>query len=299
MEIEKFEIFYIIGLIISVIFMFWILFYSFLILDLTFLIFFWLIYFLSGFGLILNISILFLFICEKIKHKIRRLGVNCFITIQIIILVLVNIYAIYRIYSSFGGEGGLLMYGIWDNKFAWIDNIVYIFSIISLMFFLYINPIIRNNFKEAIVQGRAITWKFGAKKIGREIKKRYYSLRSKYAKLQHQNQLSGKELLKLWQNKFAIFFLIPLAIAALIITPIAFICAVFWLKIFIFNKSEIKNYEKIALLISTIIIGIVACIGPLYALKIYTNISHYLWTVNFFYFFGILLASIIYLRKIF
>ncbi|MFX1339863.1 MAG: hypothetical protein ACFFDK_14720, partial [Promethearchaeota archaeon] len=264
MELEKSEIFYVIGLIISVSFMFWIFFYSFLILDLTFLIFFWLIYFLSGFGLILNISILFLFICEKLKHKIRKIGVNCFIIIQIIIIFLVNIYAIYRIYSSFVGEGGLLMYGIWDNRFAWIDNIIYIFSIISLLIFLYINPIIKNNFKDAIVQGRAITWKFGAKQIGREIKKKYYTLRSKYAKLQLQNQLSGNELLKLWQNKFAVFFLILLAIAAFIITPIAFICVVFWLKIFIFDKSEIKNYEKIALLISTIIIGIVACVGPLY-----------------------------------
>lgn len=299
MEIEKFDLFYIIGLMVSIIFMFWIFLYSFLVLNATFLIFFWLIYFLSGFGLILNISFLFLFICEKIKQKIRSMGVNCFILVQIVILVLVNIYAIYRIYFSFISEGGLLMYGIWESNFAWIDNIVYIFSIISLLIFLYINPIINNNFKEAIVQGRAITWKIGAKKIGREIKKKYYSLRSKYAKLQLQNQMSGKELLKIWQNKFAVFFLIPLAVAAFIFTPIAFVYAVFWLKIFIFSKSEIKRYEKIALLISTIIIGTVACLCPLLELKIYADISHYLWTVNLFYFLGILVASIIYIRKIF
>jgi len=279
--------------------MVWIFLCTFIVLNITFLLFFWVIYFLSGFGFILNIAFLFLFICDKIKENISKRGVTCLIITQLLILIIINIYAIYRIYSSFLGKGGLLVYGILDEGYAWIDNIIYLFSIISLLTFLYINPILKKKFKDTIVQGRAIIWKFRAKTLGREIKKKYYCLRSKYSKIQLQNQMTGQELLKSWQNKLAAFFLIFLALATLIFTPIAFLCIVFWLKIFIFDQFEIKKYEKIAFLISIIIIGTIAFLGPFFNLYLHKELANLLWTVNIFYFLGVFFASILYVKEVF
>ena len=75
--------------------------------------------------------------------------------------------------------------------------------------------------------------------VGRGIKKKYFSVRSKYAKAQLQDQMTGKEVLNLWQNKFAVYLLIPSAIAAFMFTPIVFILAIYWLKVF----PDLQHFE--------------------------------------------------------
>ena len=56
MEEKSYKIIYIIGLIFSSITMLWVLIFGIFTLNITFLIFFWVIKFLSGFGLILGIA---------------------------------------------------------------------------------------------------------------------------------------------------------------------------------------------------------------------------------------------------
>ncbi len=298
MKIEKFDIFYIAGLIISIIYMVWNLFFGVISFNIAFLIFFWVINFLSGFGLILNIAIGFLILFNKLKDKISKVGTYILIYAQIIISCLFIGYAIYRLYSSFTGIGGLSMSGIWQDTYVWIDNIIFIYGIASFLINLYIIPIVKDKFESAVNQGRLMKIKKNAKDVGRGIKKKYFSFRSKYAKAQLQDQMTSKEVLKLWQNKFAIFFLIPSAIAAFIFTPLAFVLAIYWLKIFVFEDVKIKKYENIALLVSMILIGIIAILSRFLSVELYKEIEGLIWTVNIFYLAGLILASVIFIKTI-
>lgn len=298
MKLDRFDIFYIIGLIITTIYMVWEIFFGVLGFNITFLLFFWVINFLSGFGLILNIAIGFLIIFNIMKDRMSKNGTYFLIGAQIGISIAFIIYAIYRLFSSYSGGGGLSMTGIWGDTYVWIDNIIFIYGIASLIINLYIIPVIKDRFESAVNQGRLLRWKKGAKGVGRGIKKKYFSIRSKHAKVQIQDQMTGKEVLNLWQNKFAVYLLIPSAIAAFLFTPIAFILAIYWLKIFILEDTEIKFYENIALLASMVFIGLVAILSRFLNVEFYKDILDLIWTVNIFYLIGIILASIILIRAI-
>jgi hypothetical protein len=278
--------------------MIWILYNRIPILNLTFLVFFWVINFLSGFGLILNIAIAFEFIFEKIKGNKNKFLINLLIGIQIIITIIIIVYIIQRMYTTYINEEILALAGVWEEFYDIFDVIIFLYGIISLLLTLYIIPLLRNKFDEAINQGRLMKLKKSMKELGRSFKKKYFSLRSKYAKAQLQDQISSKELLKIWQKMFAIFFLIPSAIAAFLFTPVAFILAVFWAKIFIFDKSEIRKYEKIGLLCSMISIGFFACLTAFITLEIYVGITEYFWTLSIFYLIGVIVASFLFIKKI-
>ena len=264
----------------------------------TFLVFFWVVKYLSGFGLILSIANGFLLMFDKFKNKLSKRGTNILIVLQFVIPVLFAIYAIYRIFSSFYGGGGIRMVGVWADIYVWIDDIIYIYGIISLLVTLYIIPIIRNEFDDAVNQTRFSRFKSGTKSVGRGIKKKYFSIRKKHAKAQLQDQMTGKDVLVSWRNKFAVYLLIPIGIGSLLLMPLAFILIVLWLKILFFENVEIKIYEKIALLISIIILGVIAVLAPYIELTSYSQISSLFWTINIFYLIGIAVASIIYFRKI-
>ena len=295
---KAFNITYIIGLTASFIFMIWIFLFRLYIFNYSFLVFFWVVKYLSGFGLILSIANGFLLLFDKFKNELSKRGTNILIVLQFVIPILFAIYAIYRIFSSFYGGGSIRMVGIWADIYVWLDDIIYIYGITSLLITLYIIPIIRNEFDDAVNQTRFFRFKRGTKSIGRGIKKKYYSLRKKHAKVQLQDQMTGKDVLISWRNKFAVYLLIPIGIGSLLIMPLAFILIVFWLKIIFFEKVEIKIHEKLALLISIIILGVVAVLAPYIELPFYSQISSLFWTINIFYLIGIAVASIIYFRKI-
>jgi len=295
---KAFNITYLIGLAASFFLMIWIFLFRLYVFNYTFLVFFWVVKYLSGFGLILSIANGFLLLFDKFKNELSKRGTNILIVLQIVIPILFAIYAIYRIFSSFYGGGGIRMVGVWADVYVWIDDIVYIYGISSLLITLYIIPIIRNKFDDAVNQTRLSRFKGGAKSIGRGIKKKYFSIRKKHAKVQLQDQMTGKDVLVSWRNKFAMYLLIPIGIGSLLLMPIAFILIVLWLKIIFFENVEIKTYEKIALLISIIILGFVAVLAPFIELEFYSQISNLFWTINIFYLIGIGVASIMYFRKI-
>jgi len=295
---KAFNIIYIIGLVASVFFMIWIFLFRLYIFNYSFLVFFWVVKYLSGFGLVLSIANGFLLLFDKFKNELSKRGTNILIVLQFVIPILFAIYAIYRIFSSFYGGGGIRMVGVWSDIYVWLDDIVYIYGIISLLITLYIIPIIRNEFDDAVNQTRLSRFKSGTKSVGRGIKKKYYSLRKKHAKAQLQDQMTGKDVLTSWRNKFAIYLLVPIGIGSLLLMPLAFILIVLWLKIMFFEKVEIKIHEKLALLFSIIILGVVAVLAPYIELTFYSQISNLFWTINIFYLIGIVVASIIYFRKI-
>jgi hypothetical protein len=293
MDDRNYLILYIVGLGITTTLMFLILF-SVNILSISFLFFFWIIKFLSGFGLILSIANGFLILLDKTKENMakNKKFVDFVIIFQIIIPVILVIYAIYSIFSNYykwgGSQGGI---GYWFNL------ILFIYGIASLLLTLYIIPIIREEFQDAADQGFFKRFKKGAKQVGRGIKKKYYGFRKEYAKKQIQDQKTLKDLLAVWRQKFAIYLLIPLAIGTLVFTPITFVCLLFWIKIFIIDEDP-KIYEKYVLLVSIICSGLIAILSPILKFNLYVIIEDLIWTMNIFYLIGIVVASIIFVNKL-
>jgi len=263
-------------------------------LDFSLLIFFWAIKFLSGFGIMLSIANAFLIILKKYKDKFQKKDLTVFNIIQIVTPLIIIIYAIYKVISSYLEGAILSQTGFW----LIIDLLLYFYGIISLLLNLYLLPIIRDQIEEAVELGKLTWWKKGAKNVYRGIKRKYFELRKEYASAQVQVQMTTKEILDLWRKKFALNFLLIIGIGSILFTPITFICVVFWLRIYIFFRIRIKFYERISLLISLIFIGIITLILPFLNLSIYSSIERYYWSAEIFYLVGIIIASIIFLKKL-
>ena len=285
LDLKKFDILYIIGLVATTIFMILELIFGFIALNITFLMFFWTMKLLSGFGLILTVSNGILWILSRFTEKFTKKHVQVLIIIQVIVPGIFIGYAIYSIISSL--PPAIPPTGIQ----YWLDLLAFLYGIISLMVSLYIIPLIREEFQEAVDMGIIKRVKKGTKKIGRKMKKGYFGLRGKYAKVQILDQMTLGEVLDLWRNQFAVYLLIPIAIGSLIFTPIAFICIVFLLKIIVFDKGEPKFYERIALLISMICITIIACLSYTFNLVFFTAIEPFFWTIQVFYLIGIIIST--------
>lgn len=291
MNLKKFDIFYIIGLVATTLFMVLELIFEFVPLDFTFLIFFWTMKLLSGFGLILTIANGILWILNRFTEKFEKKHVQALVIIQVIVPAIFIGYAIYSIVSNLPPTTPLTGLGYW------FDLILFLYGIISLMASLYIIPLIKEEFQEAVEQGIIKRIKKGAKKIGRGIKKKYFTWRGKYAKVQIQDQMTLGEVLEIWRSRFAVYLLIPLAIGSLIFTPVAFICIIFWLKVFILNKGEPKLYERITLIISMIWIATIASLSYAFDLIFYTSIKPLFWTIEIFFLAGILISSVIFIYR--
>lgn len=299
MDAKKFNTIYIAGLLLSTVFMILILLFWIRIASYTFLIFFWVLKFLSGFGIILSIANGFLLLLDKSKNKISKKGTNLLIIFQIIIPILFVIFALYNIISSsIGGSGTFGQSIFWSQIYLILNNLLYLYGIVSLLLNLYIIPIVRDQFEEAVELGKLNWWKKSAKKVGRSIKKKYFKLKKEFAKAQIQDQMSVKEILDLWRNKFAINLLLVFSVGSLIFTPITFVCVLYWLRLYVFFRNETNKYENIAMLVSMAWIGFIACILPFINLGFYQEIEGYLWTMNIFYLIGIILASWIFIKKL-
>jgi hypothetical protein len=291
LNLKKFDIFYIIGLVATTAFMILEFIFGFVALNITYLIFFWTMKLLSGFGLILTVSNIILWILNRFTEKFSKKEIQALVIFQIIVPGILIGYAIYTIISSL--PPAMPPTGIQ----YWIDLLVFLYGIISLILTLYIFPLFKEEFQEAADEGIIDRVKREAKEVGRKIKKGYFSLRKKYAKVQIQDQMTLGDVLDIWRNRFAVYLLIPIAIGSLIFTPVAFVCIVFWLKIFVFDKGEPKLYERIALILSMIWIAAISCLS--YALKLgfFTSIEPFFWTIQAFYLIGVVISTCIYLYR--
>ncbi|MHA1723220.1 MAG: hypothetical protein ACTSYC_00715 [Promethearchaeota archaeon] len=294
MRLEKGDLIYLISVIIFTMFMIWNIFFSMIAFNITFLLFYIIMRFLSGFGLILSVSTGFLILFDKISEKIKKRGVIILIIIQIIIPILVIVQAVWVIITSYQQGGFILRTGF----LFWVDTILFIYGIGSLLLNLYIRPLINEQFHEAIELSRFKWWKKNAIKLARRFKRRYFNLKKEHAKAQIQDQMTVHEILVLWQHKFAIHFLLIISIGTLFFTPLAFIIAAYWVKIYLLYRKPIKRYEKIALVIAIIWIGLVAILSPFYIEEFFLTISSYYWIVNIFYLIGLILATFLFLTKI-
>jgi hypothetical protein len=259
--------------------------FGFVALNITFLLFFWTMKLLAGFGLILTVTNGILWILSRFTEKFSKKHVQILIIIQVIVPGIFVGYAIYSIISSL--PPAIPPTGIQ----YWLDLLVFLYGIVALMLTLYIIPLMKEEFEDAVEMGRIKSMKRGTRKIGRKMKRGYFNWRGKYAKAQIQDQMTLGEVLDIWRDQFAVYLLIPIAVGSLIFTPIAFICIVFLLKIIVFDKGEPKFYERIALLISMICITTIACLSYTFNLVFFTSIEPFFWTIQVFYLIGIIIST--------
>ncbi len=295
---KKFLVIYIIGLFISFSLMIWILFWGELSLYGSLLIFFISINFLSGFGLILSLSGLTIFILSKFSEKLKgkqKASRNITIVMSIFPFILIG-YGFYLVISNIIGDGAFSQIGI----MAWIVNILFFYGILSLLISLYIRPIITEEFDNAMELGKFGWWKKRIKKTGRSLKRKYFQLRKEFALAQVQDHMEINEVLDLWRRKFAINMLLIISIGSLVFTPILFICIMYWIRIYVLFKSEPARYEKIVLLVAIIVIGLIALLTPFLEIfnLFYQIVSSYYWIVNLAYLIGIITGTFIFTKKI-
>ncbi|MFX0005493.1 MAG: hypothetical protein ACFFA7_13605 [Promethearchaeota archaeon] len=289
LKLEKFDVFYIIAIIGTTIFMILEFLFSFVDLSFTYLIFFWTMKLLSGFGLILTVANGILWVLNRFTDKFSKKHVQALIIAQIIIPGIFIGYAIYSIISNLPPATSPT--GIQ----YWFDLIIFLYGIISLVLQLYIIPLIREEFQEAVETGIIKRIKKGAKMVGRKVKKSYFTWRGKYAKAQIQDQMTLGEVLSVWRSRFAVYLIIPIAVGSLIFTPITFVCLIFWLKIIVFDKGDPKLYERIGLLISMFWIMVISSLSYAFNLVFFTSIEPYFWTIQVFYLIGIIISTIIFI----
>ncbi|MFX1496905.1 MAG: hypothetical protein ACFFBH_05235 [Promethearchaeota archaeon] len=291
LNLEKFDIFYIIAIAGTTIFMVLELILGFISLNFTFLIFFWTMKLISGFGLIISISNAILWILNRFTEKFTKKYVQILIIFQVIVPGVLAGYAIYSIFSNLPPATSS------TGLNYWLNLILFLYGMISFTVSLYIIPLIRVEFQEAVETGLLKKIKKSATKVGRGIKKRYFNWRGKYAKVHIQDQMTLGEVLEIWRDRFAVYLLLPIAVGSVIFTPISFICLIFWLKIFVLDKGDPKFYERIALMVSMAWITIIASLSYLFNLEFYTTIQSLFWTIQIFYLAGIIISGIIFIYQ--
>ncbi len=292
MKLDNFDIFYIIGIISSSVIMIILItffFYGIPLIDYFYLIFFWTIKFLSGFGLILTITNGFFFLFKFMKERISKRTLNVFITIQLISCAILIGYGIYGIISSYYESN------IPSPEFMeWVDIIVFSFGLISISLTLYLIPLFREEFQDVFEQGNFSRITGKVKIVSRNVKKKYYAFRRQYVRLQMKDHTTIKDILQIWRNKFAVYLLIPMGIGCFLFTPITFVFIVFWIKFFIFD-GEPQSYERIALIISIVFIVIISILSYIFDWVFYSAISEFFWTIYIFYLIGIVVGSAIFI----
>ncbi|TXT62013.1 MAG: conserved membrane protein of unknown function [Promethearchaeota archaeon] len=289
MKIERFDVFYIIGLLFSSIVMILLIlffFYGSTLINFTYVIFYWTIKFLSGFGLILTVTNVFLLLLKFTRKRISKRTLNVFIFVQVISCVVLIGYSIYSIISNMNE-----IQSAPSTRFLeWIDILLFSFGLVSISLSLYLIPLFREEFQDSFDDGVFSRFRGGLKKVGRGVKKKYYTFRRDHVNIQIKDHTTIKEILEIWRSKFATYLLIPLGIGSFIFTPITFVCLVFWFRFFILDE-EPTSYERVCLILSIFFIITVSILSYIFEWILFTSISEYLWSIYLFYSLGIVLGS--------
>ncbi|MFX0100683.1 MAG: hypothetical protein ACFFCS_14000 [Candidatus Hodarchaeota archaeon] len=243
-------------------------------LDFTFVIFLVTLKFLAGFGVIMGITGLVIFMFTKFEKKFKgkqnKWKIKAVFILALLIIIGLMIYqGPYKFWDIVTSTGGS------DNIFMILfDAFLFIYGIFALILRQYAIPVWRNEFDDVLHQSLMDKIKDGWTEKVRGAKKRFFSWRKNYAKAYLQDQLSLKEYLKEWRRKFAIITLLFLGIGNLIFTVICVILIMTWYLVFIKKVRELKKYEKylfigacIALMVLVVLMAFDITLGQLYQLK--------------------------------
>nr|MDO8118847.1 hypothetical protein [Candidatus Sigynarchaeota archaeon] len=265
-------------------------------LHFTLVIFLIVVKFLAGFGNVIGIAGATIFLLTKLESMFKgeenkgRLKLFLFVMVLIIFVLLVY-QGPYKIISSIikGTSSS-------DNL---IDNILFVYGIISLMWGLYIRPLWKGDFLSVTTVSTGEMIKKGFSSFKDRIKKKVYEIKKEYAKVEITEQQRLQEHLKTIRQQLAVVMMLFLGAGTLVFTPICAALIFGWLRIFYFTNRKPFKYEIAIIVGACVAISAIACTMPfvIFLTAFYIAIqSGYFWTY-IASFTGLLAGAIVYLRK--
>jgi len=265
-------------------------------LNFTLVIFLMVVKFLAGFGTVIGITSAIIFVLTKFeglfKGEEHKKNLKMLLIFMLLILIVLNVYngPIKIVQSIINPKKDI------DNIF---DKIMFVYGIVSLFFSLFIHPIWKGDFLVATTPTTGDNIKKGLKSASRGIKKRFFTWRKNYAKAELQQQLGMKEFMTNLRQHLAVIVLPFLGAGTVVFTVI---CAIFiftWLRIFVFKERKLVKLEFIFLACACIGISVIAVLLPFVfdQTPFYSTIQAGYFGTYIANFAGLLIASIIYLRK--
>ncbi|HME51670.1 MAG TPA: hypothetical protein VKM55_05590 [Candidatus Lokiarchaeia archaeon] len=264
-------------------------------LNFTLIIFLMAVKFLAGFGTVIGITSAIIFVLTKFERLFKgeehKKNLKALLIFMLLILIVLNVY-----YGPVKIVQSIIKQGDADTIF---DKLLFVYGIVSLFFTLYIHPIWKGDFLAATMPTTGDNIKKGIKSASRGIKKRFFTWRKNYAKAELQQQLGMQEFLKRLRQHLAVIVLPFLGVGNIVFTIICAIFIVIWLRIFVFKDRKLEKIEFIFLACACIGISVIAVLLPFVfdATPLYTTIRAGYFGMYIVNFAGLLIASIIYLRK--
>ncbi|MHA1728949.1 MAG: hypothetical protein ACTSWY_09475 [Promethearchaeota archaeon] len=250
--------------------------------------------FLSGFGLILSISSLGIFILTKFSKKFKgspkRMGI--FLIILLILPIVLLIYSFINIYQSYFDSGYL------NTLF---DKLIFVYGIGSLLLSLYIIPLIKGKFADVTVVTTGEMVKKSIKGGVRGLKKNFFQISKNLAKANIQDQLKMKEYLSTFRARLATVSMILLGIGFFLYTPICVILLIVWFRIYFLTARKLFKFEMIFLIVAMILSVLISIIFPFIPEFVFftQTIEQSYLGQNISYSLGLFLAALVYFRKFF
>jgi hypothetical protein len=262
--------------------------------------------FLAGFGLFLSLTSGAIFILtkfgDKFKANRKRLllfnwGFLIVLPFVLMIYYFVKIFLAYQIGASASSNPATFQ-GQVEN---WLDIILFIEGIISLLWSLYIQPAITERIVDVTETTTSDKLARGAKNVGRGMKKRWFKWRQDYAKALVQDALTLKEIGSVMRQRLAVIMLPVFALGTLLFTPIAVVCAIFFVQL-LWDSDSVEMPERIILAIAMVGTGVITALSPFpqfAALNpFYVQYRDLAWILYLVYFCGLVVSSLFLIRKL-
>jgi Skp family chaperone for outer membrane proteins len=268
-------------------------------LHFTLVIFLIIVKFLAGFGNVIGVAGATIFLLTKLESHFK--GEENRKKLKLLLVVMVGIIFFLLAYQGpYKIIGGIvkMVNGevVKDNP---LDQILFVYGIVSLMWSLYIQPLWKGDFLAVTVVTTGDMVKQGWSDIKNRFKKKISTMKKDYAKVEIAEQQQLQEHLKTIRQRLAVVMMLFLGAGNLVFTVICAALIFGWIRIFYITSRKPYKYETIILVLACVAICAISAIEPfvIEATPFYDTIKGaYFWTY-IASFTGLLICAIIYLRK--
>ncbi len=255
--------------------------------------------FLAGFGNVIGVAGATIFLLTKFGSKFN--GEENKQKLKLLLVAMVGIIFFLLVYQGpYKIIGGIIkMVNREEVKDNLLDQVLFVYGIVSLMWGLYIQPLWKGEFLAVTTVSMGNMVKKGLSDVKKSFKQRISRMKKEYAQVEIAEQQRLQEHLKTIRQRLAVIMMLFLGAGSLAFTPIAAVLIFGWFRIFYITSRKTFRYEIyilvgacVALCAINGIMPFVLDFTPFYA----TIQGAYFWTY-IATFSGLLIGAIIYLRK--
>ncbi len=256
--------------------------------------------FLAGFGNVIGVAGVTIFLLTKFGSKFNgeenKQKLKLLLVFMVLIIFILIVYqGPYKIIDGIVK----LTNGQSANTDNLLDQILFVYGIVSLMWSLYIHPLWRGEFLTVTTVSMGNMVKKGLSDFKKNFKQKISSMKKEYAKVEIAEQQRLQEHLKTIRQRLAVIMMLFLGAGSLVFTPIAAALIFGWFRIFYITSRKTFRYEIYILVGACVALCAITGIMPfvLSDTPFYITIQGaYFWTY-IATFSGLLIGAIIYLRR--